>query len=343
MEAVIAELYGVRPSGFVAARGVLVARARTEGDAEAARAIERLRKPTLVVWAANHFARARPERAAALLRLGEQLRTAHRELDGAQLRALSHEQHRVTAALAREAGQVAAEAGERLSETALRDLGEVFHALLADEEGARTWAAGRLTAAPEAHVGFEGLGPGPGAGGAGSPPAERRTKGPGAGDRRAAEAAGLGGGEAAEGTRPKGAAAAGTTRTTKAAEAARAKAAKAAEAARVKAAEAAEAARLEAAAEAVARARAAAEEAAAELDGIRTEAEAAAEELDRARAEAETLRAEIQGLRPRLDSAEQAARTARTRHDQALRARTKAERAAETAARALREAEARTG
>ncbi|MFH7598742.1 hypothetical protein WDV06_27150 [Streptomyces racemochromogenes] len=163
VEQVISELYGLRPAQFTAARGAYTARARQEKDAEAARRIAALRKPTLALWAAGLFARARPAEARALLRLGGQLRTAHRELDGARLRALSHEQHRVIGALARESAHLAGEAGERISESVLREIEQVFHGLLADEDAGRQWLAGRLTTAPKAPVGFEGVQPAPGA------------------------------------------------------------------------------------------------------------------------------------------------------------------------------------
>ncbi|MFI1647497.1 hypothetical protein ACH4XT_11235 [Streptomyces avidinii] len=163
VDAVIFELYGLRPADFTAARDAHAARARREKDAAAAAAIGALRRPTLAVWAANLLARSHPDRAEALLRLGAELRRAYRELDGAQLRTLSHEQHRVIAALAGETEQLAAGAGEQLRETAVREIEGIFHGLLADEETARQWADGCLRKAPTAAVGFEGLEPAPGA------------------------------------------------------------------------------------------------------------------------------------------------------------------------------------
>ncbi|CAM5572881.1 hypothetical protein [Streptomyces avidinii] len=163
VDAVIFELYGLRPADFTAVRDAHAARARREKDTAAAAAIGALRRPTLAVWAANLLARAHPDQAEALLRLGAELRRAYRELDGAQLRALSHEQHRVIAALAAETGQLAADAGEQLRETVVREVEGIFHGLLADEVTARQWAAGCLRKAPTAAVGFEGLEPAPGA------------------------------------------------------------------------------------------------------------------------------------------------------------------------------------
>ncbi|MEV7547980.1 hypothetical protein [Streptomyces sp. NPDC089915] len=163
VEQVITELYGLRPTQFTAARDGYVARARQEKSPEAACRIAALRKPTLALWSAGLFARERPADAAAFLRLGGRLRTAHRELDGARLRVLSHERHRVIGALARESVQLAGEVGERVSESVLREIEQIFHALLVDEGAGRRWLAGRLTSAPTVRVGFEGVAPGPGA------------------------------------------------------------------------------------------------------------------------------------------------------------------------------------
>ncbi|MEY2228213.1 hypothetical protein [Streptomyces sp. BF23-19] len=163
VDAVIFELYGLRPADFTRARDAYAAQARREKDSAAAAAIGGLRRPTLAVWAVNLLARTRPDLAEALLRLGTELRRAHRELDGERMRALSHQQHQVIGALSAEAAQLAAGAGERLRETALREVGEIFHGLLVDDDAARRWAAGRLAKPPPVAVGFEGLEPAPGA------------------------------------------------------------------------------------------------------------------------------------------------------------------------------------
>ncbi|MFB6819993.1 hypothetical protein ACFCXA_00190 [Streptomyces virginiae] len=173
-DAVIFELYGLRPADFTAARDAYVAQARREKDTTAAATLRGLRRPTLAVWAVNLLARTRPDLAEALLRLAAELRRAHRELDGERLRALSHQQHQVIGALSAEAARRAAGAGERLRETALREVAEIFHGLLGDEDAARRWAAGSLAKPPPVTVGFEGLEPAPGA----TPPPVTRTPPP---------------------------------------------------------------------------------------------------------------------------------------------------------------------
>ncbi|MEF2528430.1 MULTISPECIES: hypothetical protein [Streptomyces] len=163
VEAVMRELYALPPGGFVAARNAYAARARREGEQEAARALAALRRPTLAVWAANLLAVAEPERVAELLESGDALRRAHRELDGRRIRELSAERNRLSAGLARDATALAEGAGERGGEALARDVEAVLHGLAGDEESGRDWAAGHLTRAPAPRLGFEGLEPGPAA------------------------------------------------------------------------------------------------------------------------------------------------------------------------------------
>ncbi|MFD9519258.1 hypothetical protein [Streptomyces sp. NPDC059979] len=308
VDAVTFELYGLRPGEFTAARDAYVARARREKDTAAAAAIGRLRKPTLGVWAANLLARSRPDQAEALLRLGLELRRAHRELDGRQLRALSHEQHQVIGALVREAEQLAAGAGERLRDAALREIEEILRRVLADDEAARQWASGCMAKAPTGVVGFDGLEPEPGA----APPPTAPAPPPAApAPRRTAPA---------------------PARTAPASVPAPARTAGGREDAAAR--RAAEERRAERAA-----AREQAADAAAALHGADRRLAEAAAERDRAEGDADALRDELTALQPRVD----AAREAKRLHRQAEQAQTKARRTAESAARRLEELDGSEG
>lgn len=170
VESVAAELRGLLPSQFTAARDEYAAKARKAGDRQLAARIAALRKPTLAAWTAGLLARSRPKEAHGLVELGEALRTAHQTLDAEQLRKLSHDQHVVIGRLARTARALAAEAGQTVSEPVLHEVEQILHAVLADADVAAQWVAGRLVKAPDAVMGFAGLEPLPGA----APP--RRTK-----------------------------------------------------------------------------------------------------------------------------------------------------------------------
>jgi hypothetical protein len=63
VEAAADELYGAAPGDFVARRQELAATARTAGDADAARRLKALRRPTLAAWASNRFVRAQTAEA----------------------------------------------------------------------------------------------------------------------------------------------------------------------------------------------------------------------------------------------------------------------------------------
>ena len=149
------ELYGLDPADFVEVRKARVTQARKEGDRELATAIGKMRKPTLVAWVVNNFAREEPEQVEELLELGEALRDAQRHLSGDDLRALTTQRQRVIRAMARRAGELAAARGQQVSETAAREVGQSLHAALADPEIADLVRAGRLVTAAS----YSGMGP----------------------------------------------------------------------------------------------------------------------------------------------------------------------------------------
>ncbi|MFF7296235.1 hypothetical protein [Streptomyces sp. NPDC008265] len=174
VDAVTTELYGLLPEEFTAARDARAAAARRDGDRAAAGALAALRRPTLAVWAANLLARAEEDQARRLLELGEGLREAHRNLAGEELRTLSHQQHVVVAAMAREACRLAGEAGKPVSGSVQHAVEQILRAVLADPVTAETWARGVLAEAPPSVVGFAETAPAPGT----LPrPAKRRTAG----------------------------------------------------------------------------------------------------------------------------------------------------------------------
>ncbi|MFI2632710.1 hypothetical protein ACH5A2_20280 [Streptomyces collinus] len=153
-DSVADELYALRPEEFTAARASATASARTAGDRELAARIGALRKPSLAAWVSNLLVRSSPGEVEPLLRLGEGLRQAHQDLDGAQLRELSRRQHALIRALSLQARQLAKEAGHPIGEGVQREVENTLHAVLADPEAARAWAGGRLTKPLDAAVGF---------------------------------------------------------------------------------------------------------------------------------------------------------------------------------------------
>jgi hypothetical protein len=158
LDAIAEQLYGLHPDAFVPARDDAVAEARQAGDRDLARAIGRLRRPTRAAWLANLLARERAEQLDGLLALAGDLATAQRTLDGGALRALSSQRSRLVAAMAREGGRLAAQAGDSATESVVRDLAGILDAALADPAVAAEVRSGRLTRT----VSYSGFGPGPG-------------------------------------------------------------------------------------------------------------------------------------------------------------------------------------
>jgi hypothetical protein len=182
------ELYALRPSEFTSARDVRASEAKADGDAETARQVKALRKPTVAAWLANQLVRANRDEVNPLIELGAALREATATLSGPQLRQLSRQRNEVVQALVRKARRLAVDAGQPVSEDAARALEGTLNAALADDEAAQLLLEGRLTE-PLQHVGFGPTGPGSSTGPGGRPrkpePAPAGTPKQSAADRRA--------------------------------------------------------------------------------------------------------------------------------------------------------------
>ncbi|MTE16933.1 hypothetical protein [Nocardia aurantiaca] len=155
LDQVVAELYGLQPAEFVAARTERVRQARDAGDKALAAAIGKLRRPTVAAWALNLLSREASDDVRALLEVGEALRDAQRRLSAEQLRALTTQRQKAVNAVTRKAAELAAGRGQRLTEPVLRDIGASLQAALADQSVAEGLRAGTLTAAAT----YEGFGP----------------------------------------------------------------------------------------------------------------------------------------------------------------------------------------
>jgi hypothetical protein len=158
-------LYAVPPAQFVAARDEAVRAAKARGDAQAARRLAALRRPTTSAFLVNLLYRHQREAVEGLLELGEQLTEASRQLSGPQLQQLSAQRAQVVQALVTGARRLAADAEVAVNATTAYEVQSTLSAALADPAVAEQVRSGRLLH-PASYAGF---GPEPDAEGA--PPA----------------------------------------------------------------------------------------------------------------------------------------------------------------------------
>src|SRR4029453_7878765 len=132
LTAVAAELYELLPSEFTAARGAKAKEVKASGDAELARRIGRLPKPSTSAWAVNMLARHSAKEVDGVLELGASLRRAQEEHDSAGLRELGQQRSRVLWAAVREARSVADGFGIKVSDAAAAEIEDTLRAAMAD-------------------------------------------------------------------------------------------------------------------------------------------------------------------------------------------------------------------
>ena len=136
------ELYALSPGDFTAARDERVARARTSGNRDLARAIGALRRPAVSAWLVNQLVREAGDQVGELLALGESLRQAQQDLAGEQVRELSAQRRRLVAALVAEAKRLAERDGRPVGLQVEREVDATLQAALADADAAAAVRAG---------------------------------------------------------------------------------------------------------------------------------------------------------------------------------------------------------
>ncbi|MFF5990986.1 hypothetical protein [Prauserella flavalba] len=161
-ESVADELYELDRDEFTTARDRRASEARKAGDKDLAARIKGLRKPTSAAWLVNRLARGRPEDVAELARLGDDLRRAHSELAGEDLRALSRRRHELVQSLTDRAAKLG---DGKPGESVVREVYDTLDAALTDPGSARAVTEGRLTSALRPGDAFAGdwmaVGPAP--------------------------------------------------------------------------------------------------------------------------------------------------------------------------------------
>jgi hypothetical protein len=144
------ELYGVLPGDFISTRGARAKEAKVAGEPDLAKAITALPKPAAGAWVVNMLARHRTEEIEQVLTLGAALRDAQENLDAGQMRELTTQRRKLTAAITRTARALAAELGNPVSATVAEQVESTLHAAMVDQGAADAVRAGQLTKPLEA-------------------------------------------------------------------------------------------------------------------------------------------------------------------------------------------------
>jgi hypothetical protein len=148
-------LYAVAPKEFTRARNSLAAELRQSRDADAARAVARLRRPSAPLWAVNQLARHARAPLGRFLEAVDRLRRTQLSDPRGAMEAMRAERAQLEALVGR-AEQALTEAGYAASAEARRRIGDTLLGAAADRHHAEALAHGRLT--EELHApGFDAL------------------------------------------------------------------------------------------------------------------------------------------------------------------------------------------
>lgn len=148
-------LYAVSPKDFTRTRNSLAAELRKSGDADGAREVARLRKPSAALWAVNQLARHAGGSLERFLDAVDRLRRTQLSDPRGAMEAMRAERAQLETLVER-AGQALADAGYTASAEMRRRIGDTLLGAAADRRHAQALAHGRLT--EEQHApGFDAL------------------------------------------------------------------------------------------------------------------------------------------------------------------------------------------
>lgn len=140
---IVDQLYALTPEEFTPTRNAL-SRETKAADAELARTIVLLRKPTPAAWLANMLVRHRAESVEAALALGQSLRDAQDELDRQELQRLTKQRRQLVSALARDGAALATELGHPVSAGVIEEVAQTLQAAMTDAAASAALRSGRL-------------------------------------------------------------------------------------------------------------------------------------------------------------------------------------------------------
>jgi hypothetical protein len=150
-------LYGVPREEFTSARNALVGELRNAGRKDDAEEVRALKKPSVPAWAVNQLARQHPHEVAALVKAGDALRKAQRDVlagkKDADVRQASRAQHELADELVGAAREILEGTGARATQATAQRISGTLRAASSDPAAAKLLRKGRLSEDVES-VGF---------------------------------------------------------------------------------------------------------------------------------------------------------------------------------------------
>ncbi|HSX68941.1 hypothetical protein [Nocardioides sp.] len=140
------ELYGLALGEFTSRRDAR-AKALKADDADVAKAVKALKKPSLAAWVLNLLVRREPDQVEQLVAVGAALRDAAESLDAGQLRALTAQRRQLTAAVTTVARRHAAGEGVKVTESVAEEVEGTLTAAMVSGAAAEALQSGLLVRA----------------------------------------------------------------------------------------------------------------------------------------------------------------------------------------------------
>ena len=147
------ELYRLPPEDFTAARDEAAKAARAAGDADHAKELRALRRPTVSAWLVNLLVREQAGLVEQLLELGPALAAAQAQGQGDELRALGAQRRELVDAVVRQAVELA---GRDVTAAVRDEVAATLETALADADAAEAVRSGALVR-PLSYAGFGGV------------------------------------------------------------------------------------------------------------------------------------------------------------------------------------------
>ncbi|MEI7058011.1 hypothetical protein WBG06_19450 [Nocardioides sp. CCNWLW239] len=141
---IAAELYGLPLADFTPERD---ARAKALKGTPVAKSVKGLKKPSTAAWVVNLLVRRETSQVEEVISVGALLREAQTGMDAAQLRELTKQRRKLTAAVTTRARGLARESGLRVTEAVATQVEATLTAAMIDESAAQAVRSGLLVSA----------------------------------------------------------------------------------------------------------------------------------------------------------------------------------------------------